>query len=229
MATYRAKNRATSIQRLTHLIFLIAAMSAFAVLAQAGPLSAAPDAPMRLAQASIANGQGPSTIANGQGMSSIAAPTTQPQLPTSSIVRPTTDQPFPPSSSLDPQQPTQQPPALSSMADPANQLPTIGTPIIAPPAYRQAGANTYQQGVNTYQGTVNTYGGTNMGQGTSVPAPPPVYYPVNPFSTPVPSGTTSGATSGANSTNSSDNDLGGQSGETIDQINRENSKGTKDQ
>ena len=203
MATYRTKDQVTLVQRLTHLIFLVAAMSAIAVLAQAAPLSASPGAPIRLAQAS----------------------TEQPRLPTSSIVRPTTGQPFPPSSSLNPQQPTQQPPALSSMADPANQLPTIGTPIVAPPEYRQAGANTYQQGVNTYQGTVNTYGGTNMGQGTSVPPPPPVYYPVNPFSTPIPSGTTSGTTSGANS---SDNDLGGQSGVTIDQINREDSKGTQD-
>jgi hypothetical protein len=229
MATYKTENQATLVQRLTHLIFLVAAISAIAVLAQAAPRSASPDAPIGLAQASIANGQGPATIANGQGMSSIAAPTDQPQLPTSSIVRPTTGQPFPPSSSLNPQQPTEQPPALPSMADPANQLPTIGTPIIAPPAYRQAGANTYQQGVNTYQGTVNTYGGTNMGQGTSLPPPPPVYYQVNPFSTPIPSGTTSGTTSGANSTNSSDNDLGGQSGVTIDQINRDNSKGTQDQ
>jgi hypothetical protein len=207
MATYKTENQATLVQRLTHLIFLVAAISAIAVLAQAAPRSASPDAPIGLAQAS----------------------TDQPQLPTSSIVRPTTGQPFPPSSSLNPQQPTEQPPALPSMADPANQLPTIGTPIIAPPAYRQAGANTYQQGVNTYQGTVNTYGGTNMGQGTSLPPPPPVYYQVNPFSTPIPSGTTSGTTSGANSTNSSDNDLGGQSGVTIDQINRDNSKGTQDQ
>ena len=190
-SSHRAKeNHATTVQRMTHVVFLIAAISAIALLgagctkhgpqppqpiigaifsgtvANAAPISASPDRPASGVQPSLADGQGPASLADDQGPASIAAPTTQPHVPTSSITPPITGQPFAPSSS-------------------------IGGRIISGVSQQGGGPNTYQQGVNTYQGTVNTYGGTNLGQGTTTVIPA---YPNYPVTYPTPTGTTSGTT-----------------------------------